>query len=470
MRPHLLWICASLGACTDRVPVKIPVPDLPGAKSEVVLIGDRVLAYDLGQDVVFEDQPLPDEDTVRIAARVFTRSLSELGLAPGPVAMAPGFRRGGTGFTLDITRGVPERWVPGEDPRLDGYAPAYRMKALGRGTGEVHTCFVSDAGQLDCAGALVQSPLGHASSTPAPMPGIDEVDQVASGNAHTCFIRRGHVQCFGDNTFGQLGRTASSTGSAIPLEVAAITDAIELEAHGNRTCALERGGRVTCWGTLYQTVRTTALPRALAFADPVEHLVVGTYAVCGVTGDAIACQSFHGPNGFPSSDGDGAVFEEVPIPLDLGALPSVKEITLATAGGCVLSARGEVDCWGYNGAGDVGTAERSDADLPPTRLAVPPLVDIDQGASNACGLTPDGRVFCWGVNNFGQLGLAGAASAPVALIGPDGDAISGAVEVAVYWSHICVRLATEEVLCGGRNDRGQLGASGPGSGLISVAF
>jgi alpha-tubulin suppressor-like RCC1 family protein len=80
-------------------------------------------------------------------------------------------------------------------------------------------------------------------------PGLElgDVVQLAAGTGHACARKRDRtVWCWGRNDYGQLGNGSRET-SAQPVQVAYVTDAIEIDAGGDRTCALRDKG-IYCWG------------------------------------------------------------------------------------------------------------------------------------------------------------------------------------------------------------------------------
>ena len=82
-----------------------------------------------------------------------------------------------------------------------------------------------------------------------PVAGVSTAVAVAAGAGHTCIIlRSGPVQCWGDNTYGQLGSGTTIKYSGTPVKVLAIHAPIELVAGTYDTCALFSGGTVRCWG------------------------------------------------------------------------------------------------------------------------------------------------------------------------------------------------------------------------------
>ncbi len=70
-------------------------------------------------------------------------------------------------------------------------------------------------------------------------------------DAGTCaLLRRGAVECWGNNTAGALGdgTLTSIWYSAVPVAVKGLTGARSLVSDGVGYCALLRSGEVECWG------------------------------------------------------------------------------------------------------------------------------------------------------------------------------------------------------------------------------
>jgi alpha-tubulin suppressor-like RCC1 family protein len=88
-------------------------------------------------------------------------------------------------------------------------------------------------------------------------------------------------------------------------------------------------------------------------------------------------------------------------------------ITGITTGGyhtCALLETGAVMCWGSNEHGECGVPPSSPL-FSPVRAAGPAFVSINSSAeaSHTCGVLADGQVQCWGTDERGQLG-SGAAT------------------------------------------------------------
>lgn len=122
-----------------------------------------------------------------------------------------------------------------------------------------HACAVRADGTVDCWGRKPGTPIGNwlysgcgtpsdclMTPTTVPLPGI--AIRVTLGTDHACaLLTSGAVYCWGDNTFGQLGRPGAS--SLTPVAVAGGFSFATISAGANHTCAVELGtGLVGCWG------------------------------------------------------------------------------------------------------------------------------------------------------------------------------------------------------------------------------
>jgi alpha-tubulin suppressor-like RCC1 family protein len=150
----------------------------------------------------------------------------------------------------------------------------------------------------------------------------------------------------------------------------------------------------------------------------------------------------------------------------LGAAAPAPPVTAIAAGAdhtCALLAGGSVECWGANGAGQLGDGttrgpQRCQGSPCATApVGVPGLsgaVAIAAGGARTCAVLGGRTVDCWG---------AGAGSAPVAVKG-----VSGAASVSVGEDHACALLGSGGVECWGAGGDGQLGGGSSG-GPVAVA-
>jgi alpha-tubulin suppressor-like RCC1 family protein len=138
---------------------------------------------------------------------------------------------------------------------------------------------------------------------------------IDAGNLHTCALPGGGtVQCWGDNTAGQLGNGSTVLESASRVTVSGISDAVAVASGGTHSCALRAGGSIRCWGAA-------------------ELLGDGT------------------PNSSPT-------------PVNVVGITTATSISAADGQTCARLADRTVRCWGWNGRGQLGVLAPFSAHLP----------------------------------------------------------------------------------------------------------
>jgi alpha-tubulin suppressor-like RCC1 family protein len=283
------------------------------------------------------------------------------------------------------------------------------VEGLGCGVSSVcagyhHTCAVVNGG-VKCWGSNDEGQLGTAAVTgatavPVPVPGLTNVEAIACGRDHTCALHVGGIDCWGDNSYSELGSTGvQSPGPHGVTGVFPGGSVTAIAANGHGTCAIVNGG-LECWGddTYGQLGNGVAGVNAFVpyqppgLASGVSSVAIGDgESVCAVVNGGVQCSgnAFYGVSGFPS---EKHVFTPLPKPLDSGvqALSSGYEFTCALVNGAAL-------CWGDNGAGQLGSGSG------PYVLGLQSGVQsITTGDYFACALV-NGTVWCWGWDMDGQL-------------------------------------------------------------------
>jgi len=216
------------------------------------------------------------------------------------------------------------------------------------GTGDNHTCAVTDAGAVKCWGYNLNGQLGNGSYTSSSVPvavtgltsGFTAVD---GGYGHSCALNAsGTVKCWGLASGSQLGNGSTSPSTVTtPVDVSGLSDAFALTAGSNHTCVLSYSMHLACWGynssgevgdgTTTARSTPTAVP---AFAQStVVGVVAGTYQTCAELYDGTTkCWG----NNTSGQVGDGTV--EDPFSGEPTKSPStVTGLTGMTEGRTVLS-------------------------------------------------------------------------------------------------------------------------------------
>jgi alpha-tubulin suppressor-like RCC1 family protein len=410
--------------------------------------------------------------------------------------------------------------------------------------GGQHTCAVTSAGGVRCWGANFSGQLGDGTttdrSTPVDVSGLTSgVVAVSAGGQHTCALTSGGgVKCWGDNRRGELG-DGTTTNSSTPVDVVGLSAVVTAISAGDEkdTCAVTTSGGATCWGFNGSgqlgngTLADSPVPVGVSdLGSGVAGIDAGGFHTCAVTsGGGAKCwgagSSGQLGNGFPGIDSS--------TPVGVSGLSSgVGALSAGEAHSCALTTDGTVECWGYNGFGQLGDGTTTNAFSPvavvglssssilpisaggghscavtstgsvkcwglntsgqlgngttknsatPTQVSNLPsgILAVSAGGQHTCAITPSGGVNCWGLNGSGQLGNGTTknSSVPVQVSGLS----SGVVEIAAGGSHTCALMAGGEVLCWGRNSSGQLGngttknssvpvqISGLSSGVVEIA-
>jgi alpha-tubulin suppressor-like RCC1 family protein len=260
--------------------------------------------------------------------------------------------------------------------------------ALQLSSGVNHTCALLEGGEVKCWGKGEFGQLGQDSqvwigANPGDMLRLKAIHlvkkavHVSAGYEHTCaLLEGGEVKCWGSGEFGQLGQDSNEIIGGKPGDLAnlnavkLVKKAVKLSAGAHHTCALEEGGELKCWGK-------------------------GEFGQLGQDSQ----------NWIGTSPGDI---------LRLNAIYLGKKAVNVSAGyehTCALLEGGEVKCWGYGSAGQLGQDSKEDigdklgdmAKLRPVSLGQKAL-QVSAGRVHTCALLKSGEVKCWGDGEFGQLG------------------------------------------------------------------
>jgi alpha-tubulin suppressor-like RCC1 family protein len=293
--------------------------------------------------------------------------------------------------------------------------------------GDVWTC------QLVATDGEGTSPTALASTS---IVSEDALQMLAPGAGHTCALdRSGRLQCWGDARYNQ---TAAPSG----------TDWSAVVAGQDHSCALDADGEITCWGR--DAAMLTPPP------GPFVDVATGVGHACAV--DAAGDVTCWGNDTFGQASPPDVALHDLTAGLahtcgldDAGtihcwgtdiqgvlqapATPGWQKLAAAIRHTCALDSAGQVACWG-----DVPAASPAGT-----------FVDIGAGDAATCGLRDDGSVLCWGAPGAELL-----------------DAPAGAwIDLAVGQGHACVRRADLLTVCWGDSVSGQ--ADPPLADALTIA-
>jgi alpha-tubulin suppressor-like RCC1 family protein len=363
--------------------------------------------------------------------------------------------------------------------------------------GGAHTCVLFAEGGVRCWGCNADGQLGKAGleplgDEPGEMPVTtvesDEVKfvQIAGGGYHTCArTATGNVYCWGQNGVIQTGTIGN--GKDLPRPQVVLGDsALDIASGGLHTCAILTGGVVRCWGMGAEGQLgngqnfTGNLPTDAIGIDYADELALGARHTCVRQGAIVRCWGLNTygqlGRGHTENIGDNAA-EMPPLPVELGG--AAIQIAAGVTHTCALLEDGQVQCWGENGAGQLGNGAPANniGDAPDEMgafLKSVPLKaqaeEIAAGAFHTCALLVTGTVQCWGYALHGSLGYGTTEN--IDLSGElemltDVDLGSQSAALHLHASHgdnqdypggsVCATLVDGTLRCWGANSCGQLG-------------
>lgn len=290
-----------------------------------------------------------------------------------------------------------------------------------------HGCAVMQTGEVKCWGNNTNGELGTSATSPSATPvvvslGVTAV-ALALGSYHSCAMTSaGGVKCWGINTSGQLGNgTTVAVASGTIVDVIGASTGVEQIAAGRSTsCLVTSAGAVMCWGlNIYEIIKRSGTSSNVSTAEVVHGLTSGVYAV---------------------SVGDSHI--------------------------CALKTTGDLGCWGANSNGQTGDGYITKILTPQNVVAsassasaMTGFQSIGTSMWSTCGIRTGGGIKCWGYNYSGQLGEYSQSGRPVAI--DHTEISSGAVSISVAGTSstqsLCAIMSDSTVKCWGNNAFGLKG-------------
>ena len=358
-----------------------------------------------------------------------------------------------------------------KEPANGGYDKPQAVKGITNAhsvasDGHYGFCAVLSTGGVQCWGDNGDGELGNGTlggtdgidgyDSPQAVKGIANAHSVASdgeGLGYCAVLTTGGIDCWGDNTYGQLGNgtlagTDGNGGDDTPQVVAGITNAASVTSGSEfGYCALLTTGGIDCWGdNTYGQLgngESGGTDGGSGYDTP--------QAVTGIT-SAVSVTSNAGGVDRPGGGGDAY---------------------------CAVLSSGGVDCWGYDNNGTLGNGKLGGGpanggyDKPQAVTGITNARSVTSDGLGYCAVLSTGKGVCWGSDIYGALGNGNRR-------GPDGDGgfdtpqaviditNVGSISDADAGAGYCALLTTSGVDCWGENSDGEVGngisqgGTGPG--------
>ena len=282
------------------------------------------------------------------------------------------------------------------------------------------------------------------------------------GYDHTCAISdSGDLFCWGENSFGQLGNSASEILDRAYLVTELELDPVSVSAGQWHTCAILEGGEIGCWGDNrfgqlgITSNQTESLTRPISLPSPALAISAGHSHSCAILSiNEVYCW---GANSFGQIgiNSTGISVEPAKVPLPLGKTPI--GISSGSSHTCSVMGDGSAYCWGANHQGQLGNGKLTSSNVPVQVSSGQKLVAISSGYSHSCSLSINGTISCWGSNHYGQIGdgtrLSKRVPTKIDYLNSE-----EAIGISTGFSHTCA-VTSDNLYCWGANQHGQSGVS-----------
>ncbi|MGV3708124.1 MAG: RCC1 domain-containing protein [Gemmatimonas sp.] len=336
--------------------------------------------------------------------------------------------------------------------------PSPRFKEVGAGSS--HACGLAISSAIYCWGSNWLGELGQGNThkfqitaSPTQISAREIFVSLTVGYFHNCALTaQGSAYCWGDNAYGQLGRT-SPDRSGVPAKVEDVPPLVSVSAGADRTCGLTSARSIVCWGRGY----SQGTEFAASDDDGFVSVSVGSEHICAVTNAArVRCW---GNNRFGEL-GDGTqLAAAAPKPILSG------ERFLSVSAGsnytCAVSATADIWCWGRGYNGRLGIGSQLESSVPARVVGSLKYLSVETGTDHTCAIARSGEPYCWGSDSREALGNgandANQTQFVVAIPSrvSSNDSFVGIAAASGDFS--CAVTANQTALCWGSNLVGTLG-------------
>lgn len=315
---------------------------------------------------------------------------------------------------------------PVTEPSVTMPDPSLSIRTMSLGS--QHTCAILSDSNLYCwgEGQNGQTGLGinadRKTITDPVNLNMEAVVEVSAGGQLTCArLANDEVYCWGLNSSGELG-IGTNDNHLIPSSPVDLDFApLQIVTGAAHACARLENDTVQCWGDNSSgqlgdnnggVDSNTPSNSVNLPAGAVTDVTAGALFNCAIVDTSVYCWGENGSGQLGNNDGTNTDLDVSTAALNIGS-----EVPVDVVGGgehaCVLTASGKVYCWGESDAGQTGQNDTTD-DLAPVLVdfgAAYTVEKIAAGSDHTCvSLLPTDTsdtsrpVRCWGEGGVGQLG------------------------------------------------------------------
>ena len=310
--------------------------------------------------------------------------------------------------------------------------------------------------------------------------------RVSAGYKHTCTVKssdEGKVYCWGDASNGRLGINSSSGDKKRGLLVKGVgnsgnlTNITQVTAGEEHTCALDKDGKVFCWGRgthgrLGQpTHEASEVPVEIAsgrfYGKPLQ-ISAGAGHTCVVIDNDRQVNCWGESN--KKQIGSTTDYTGSPVRPGGAEFTDNLQVSAGHEHSCSVKLDGSVWCWGGKNWGKLGNGQNENTSTHiPVRVkgvggsgSLTGMIQVSAGDEHTCALHHSGTAYCWGSQEDGRLTQSGsgARNTPYLVKKSSSGTQYGLVQVVAAWGHSCARTISNKVICWGEGNDGRLGYGG----------
>lgn len=274
-------------------------------------------------------------------------------------------------------------------------------------------------------------------------------------NSVCALMTNGTIECWGDNSSGQLGGGSNST-EPVPINyISGTWQYLFNGGAGNHMCAIKSDGSLWCWGLngsgQIGNNSTTDAPTPVQVGSDTTWAAgsVGYNSTCAIKSNGtLWCwgDNTYGQLGNGSTDAS-----LVPVQNTLTGVATVS----ADEHACALKTDNTVWCWGKGTGGELGDGNGASSSSPVqvtgSWLAVTAGQRNPGDRGHTCGLKSDSTLWCWGDWDF-----RGPVSGDTAPVQVPGGELWASVTTGP-WSTCAIKSADASLWCWGDSYHGHLG-------------